>query len=315
MERRANSCGCASRKGSCEPVITHPHATYSPSMQFVSLNDLLVAPAYVDMLAAAGLDSLEALFDPTRGESLDKPGLDPWRERVRLSLDASGGRGMLYLKRYRDPPASARREVIRSETGAATVAEVEWSWLNRLRDSGFPCPEPVALGGKHENGRELRSALVTAAVPGVSLEHWVLRQRHAPGATREVLVALAELIRRFHAEGTVHRDLYLSHVLYDESASPAQSLYLIDLQRLLRPRARWRRWIVKDLAALNYSTPATAASSVDRIRWLKVYLGVSRLDADARRLVYRVVGKTQSIERHDRRRRLRLGEGVRRCEP
>jgi hypothetical protein len=66
-----------------------------------------------------------------------------------------------------------------------------------------------------------------------------------------------------------------------------------------------RRWIVKDLAALNYSTPARVASTADRVRWMKMYLGVRRLDATSRRLLYRVVGKTERIARHDAKRAVR----------
>jgi hypothetical protein len=76
-------------------------------------------------------------------------------------------------------------------------------------------------------------------------------------------------------------------------------LELIDLQRL--GRAHWfrRRWIVKDLAALNYSARDEFTTNTDRLRFLLTYLGVVRLDSWARRLLRAVMRKTDRIRRHD----------------
>jgi len=123
---------------------------------------------------------------------------------------------------------------------------------------------------------------------------------------------LADLVARFHECGYVHRDLYLSHIFYAASCeslraeSVPASLRLIDLQRLSKPTGYAKRLIVKDLAALNFSAPSKVISNQDRIRWIKRYLGIRRLDAPARRLIYWIVGKTWQIARHDARRTARL---------
>ena len=110
--------------------------------------------------------------------------------------------------------------------------------------------------------------------------------------------ALAELIRLLHGAGLVHRDLYLAHVFMDAGVDGVAELYLLDLQRVLRPRWRIRRWVVKDLAALHFSTPADAASAADRLRWLKHYRACTKLSADDRRLVRAIIAKTRRIARH-----------------
>ena len=117
---------------------------------------------------------------------------------------------------------------------------------------------------------------------------------------QRLITATAALISRLHRQGYIHRDLYLSHVFYDPSSPMERSLRLIDLQRVIRPRWRFRRWIVKDLASLNFSTPSRLVSRTDRVRWLRRYLGIEKLDASARRLVYRIVGKTQRIAERER---------------
>ena len=188
----------------------------------------------------------------------------------------------------------------RAGFGARTVAGVEWKWMHRLCEDGIPCARPVALGEELRGGQELRSVLVTEAVAGESLERWTARwnelEKHK---TREVLQGVARLVSRFHQKGYIHRDLYLSHIFYDSDAVGEESLRLIDLQRVLRPRWRKERWIVKDLASLSFSAPRHCFSRTDRLRWLRDYLGAGKLDAAGKRLAYRVIGKTMSIARRE----------------
>ena len=54
---------------------------------------------------------------------------------------------------------------------------------------------------------------------------------------------------------------------------------------------------MKDLAALDYSAGALATRT-DRVRFLRAYLGVPRLDADAKRLARAVRRKATFMSRH-----------------
>ena len=272
-------------------------------MVVVRHNDLTIVRGYENALRANGLDSLDALFAVSSGERLNKPGLSPWRERLRLTLDVDGEQRMFYLKRFRNPPRKARRELGWSGSGASSVAGMEWTWANRLAADGIACVKPVAFGEQFRGGKELRSAILTAAVPGVSLERWAGQWGEGGRSTiRSLIAPLAALVARLHERGYAHRDLYLSHVFYDPESPPERCLHLIDLQRVVRPGWRGRRWIIKDLASLNFSAPVHLISAADRLRWLTCYLGVSKLDASARRLVYRIAGKTRRIAVHERRR-------------
>ncbi len=254
------------------------------------------------LLRANHLDSMDRLFADDLGERLDKPGLAPWRQRRRVVVLSDGKTCTFFVKRFDDPPASARRQVRAARNGARTVAGVEWSWMQRLRQDGIACARPVALGEDLDSGRETRSVLVSESVPGQSLERWMAQWHELePRRVREVLLGVARLVSRLHSKGYVHRDLYLSHIFYDASSRGDEALRLIDLQRVIRPRWRQARWIVKDLASLNFSAPPQCFSLADRLRWLLVYLGTGKLDPTVRRLAYRVVGKTMRIARRERR--------------
>ncbi|UCF33080.1 MAG: hypothetical protein JSV78_12180 [Phycisphaerales bacterium] len=271
------------------------------------LGDVLVVASFKPLLLANELDSLEALFAISSGESLGKPGLESWRERIRLSLREAEGTRTVYLKRFTDPPPKVQRAVRASDTGAVSVAGLEWARMHQLARDGITTIMPIAFGEEIRSGREVRSAILAAAVPGESLErlaaNWS-RDVHLP-LIRRALIGTADLVACFHGCGYIHRDLYLSHIFFDEAAASDEALHLIDLQRVIRPRWRRARWIVKDLASLNYSTPFDLVTTVDRLRWLRRYLNVDRLDGRAKRLVRRIMAKTARIARHDRQRKAR----------
>ena len=271
---------------------------------------LHVVPHQRALLQRHGLDSLEALCDSELGEALTKPGLADWRERIRIQLGAPDGPKTLFLKRFRPPPVARRRAIRASGLNVRSMAEIEWAWMHALAADGIPAVRPVALGAALNGRRESSSLILAEAVPGRSLEQWAATWiAESARFPRSLLTTTSSLVARFHAHGYVHRDLYLSHLFFDPDAPAEDALHLIDLQRVMKPRWRRRRWIVKDVASLNHSTPRALLSQTDRMRWLKVYLGVHHLDAEAKRFVRLVVAKSRQIGRHDRRRSRRLAKG------
>ncbi len=161
------------------------------------------------------------------------------------------------------------------------------------------------------------------------------RRRQHLRAKRRLLAEIARTARKFHQAGFYHRDFYLCHFFVreivpepdvigspqgaDEKAAPDTpqrlargtlpqwNIHLIDLQRVGYPgpgRVR-RRWIIKDLAALNYSAPAGIITRTDKMRFMHIYTGRRRLDDQGRALVRDVLAKTARIARHDANMRAR----------
>jgi len=144
-------------------------------------------------------------------------------------------------------------------------------------------------------------------LPGAEDEHGHARRRGSGTASSAAVAPVRD--EHGHASVAMPPDM-------PPAAPPARLewvLHLIDLQRVRWPgpgKVR-RRWIVKDLAELNYSAPAEAISRTDKLRFLRAYLALGsarqagRLPDRARKLAGDVVAKTRRIARHDARRQSR----------
>jgi heptose I phosphotransferase len=186
-----------------------------------------------------------------------------------------------------------------------TPGELEYRIATALLQAGIPVPAPLAWGWRgHPHQRQ--SFVILQAVPGEPAEVWATRlSADGPAESwhhkRRMVMALADLARRFHALGFRHRDFYLNHVFVSGSARTME-LSLIDLQRVFRPRWRSQRWQVKDLAQLNFSATREAFSQTLRLRFFCHYLGVQSLKPEHKRLLHRILRKTRSMARRLRTR-------------
>jgi hypothetical protein len=242
-----------------------------------------IEPGYRALLAAHGLDSVEGALAWQDGQRLDKPGLEPWRQRWRIRLTGGDARAeTLYLKRFVAPPLARQWQRWREGILTHSTAHVEWRSAREMARYRIPATQVVAVGERMKACVEYASFICLKEVEGESLERIVGRSRTRPaGIGSPAIDALARFVARFHETGYVHRDLYLSHIflLHSRSGTNERDYVLIDLQRVFRPRWRHRRWIVKDLAALACSTPPEWAGPSDRARFLLRY---QRLRPDLR---------------------------------
>ncbi len=284
-----------------------PDAAPEPHLRrFVRRGHVRVNEAYEGLLEAAGLKGIDAVFAWHAGQRLDKSNIGTWRQRWRIGLSGPGG-GVhtCYLKRYdRPPPLEQLRRVVLRRAEHST-AWWEWRKIRQLAEAGIPAPTPIAHGEQMRGWLERRSFIITEGIDGDSLERWVPAHLGPSGDVdwrhrRDLVLLLARLVCRLHRHRLIHRDLYLSHVFISHNSDGEPVLWLIDLQRLFTPRLRWRRWQVKDLAALHYSTPSDCVPATERVRFLRAYLGVERLGSEGRQLVRRVLARTRRTARHNR---------------
>jgi tRNA A-37 threonylcarbamoyl transferase component Bud32 len=155
-----------------------------------------------------------------------------------------------------------------------------------LRAAGIPAARPLAAGERTEGARR-RSFVVLEALPGVPLENV-----SPPGRSRErreLVRAVARLVRDLHRAGFWHKDLYLANVIVDGA-----KLGLVDCERVKRREGGPpRRARARDLGSLDSS--AAKWSATDRVRFLKEYLGSARLGSEGKALAREARRRARAI--------------------
>jgi hypothetical protein len=186
------------------------------------------------------------------------------------------------------------------------------SWLFWLRTSkarrefenyavferlGIRCAQRIACGEERDRLGRLRHAFIlTRTVPNAVtlLDYFggpepAGARSCAPDARAAFRRQLADMTRRIHAASFYHNDLYWRNVLIEGSPGERPLLCWIDC-----PRGSFARWFlgrhrrIKDLAALDRCA-AKYCSRVERMRFIKDYLGRARLDEDGKRLIRKIL--------------------------
>lgn len=270
---------------------------------------------YMPLLQRAGLHGFKEVFDFDGGAALRKPGLQSWRDRIRFEVeDERGEKRAFYLKRYTNPPWREQLRRIRAVGPGRATAYAEVRFIKRLTMLGIPTMRSIAFGQRIKRLWEKASFAVTEEIRGESLERLAIRAASDPNAVpppadrHEIIRQLALITRLLHGSRLFHRDLYLCHVFLTRNADGGIVLRLIDLARMIQNPIMPRRWIIKDLAALEYSSPNGLVTRADRLRFLYYYLGqpTGRCRAD-RDLMRRVRARALSMARHDAHRTRRFG--------
>ncbi len=295
-----------------QPRLPDDHV--NPRQTFLTHEEGIVAAQEPrELLGAAGIHGIDDVFNFSDGKSLSKPGLAAYRDRIRLTLrGADGKERTCYLKRYRKPPLAEQLRRMREQDRRDSSAKREAHFIKRLSLLGIPTMHCLAWGQEMAGPWERRSFLITEEIRGESLEKLAARAAADPSVApsprdrHEIIRQLALIARRLHPHRLFHRDLYLSHVFLTRNADGGIVLRLIDLARMIEKPLLHDRWMVKDLAALDYSSPAPLVTRADRMRFLYHYNSgtdrrPSRFKPWLRELARRVRNRAARMARHDAR--------------
>jgi tRNA A-37 threonylcarbamoyl transferase component Bud32 len=201
--------------------------------------------------------------------------------------------------RWSEPPGEAGatwfgKRFERAPWRGRSPAFQEWVNGRALAAAGIAVPDHVAVA-RFTRGA---SILWTRGVaPGATLRELLPTLDRASPRRRALLLEAANLARRLHAAGFVHRDLYLDHFLLE--AAPRERLVVIDHSRVAWFKTLPARARTKDLAALEFSARAAGATRAERWRALLAYARGDR--RAARRLVAAALAKAARIAAHERR--------------
>ncbi len=186
-------------------------------------------------------------------------------------------------------------------------AENEYRAIRRCEELGVATMTIAGYGRRGWNPARQQSFLITdELVDVVSLED-VCRDWPAsppqPGMKRILIREVAAVARKLHENGVNHRDFYLCHFLAKRSSLYAANpeLHLIDLHRVQLRRQVPRRWLVKDLGGLLFSTFDIGLSRRDWFRFLRHYRRqpLRTILAEDRQLLEEVLARAVQIYRRD----------------
>jgi len=159
--------------------------------------------------------------------------------------------------------------------------------IDAVRAAGLDTMTVAGYGCRGHNPSRQESFLVTDELADtLSLEEvgesWLEAGEVPVGFKRELIRRVAAIARRMHDAGINHRDFYLAHFLMPASAVHARDetapLFLIDLHRSQVRRTVPRRWRVKDLGGLYFSTARYGMTRRDVLRFVREYSGQSLRD-------------------------------------
>lgn len=263
---------------------------------------LFVDINYKTTLAELGLTSIEGVFSFNAGKNLSKKNLANFRSR--LQFQTSSPPATLFLKRYDKPPVFVQLKSWLSHRSRRSLGLAEFASASRLSAAGVNTPKTVAYGEQLGVFFEKRSFIITERIPSAeSLERKLPAFFIGPATAeklklrRNFIAGLAAFIRKFHQTNYRHRDLYFSHIFYDDSGK----FYLIDLARAFKPVLLGERFRIKDIAQLYYSAPGRYFSGTDRLRFYLGYAQTDKLTGKDKSFIRKVVGKAQQMARRNAR--------------
>jgi heptose I phosphotransferase len=252
---------------------------------------LIVSRDFWPLLQHNGLDTFDKIMAAEAGAVMRSV---PGRRTVRMRLPSPAGDSVtVYLKRYHPEYLTMKRFVLRllRRPGGEDEATREWRMIHALRRHGIGTAAPVAAGRSKTWGLITRSFVMTAEIGGgVPADEHV--QALNVGDRRRFVRHLADLARKFHGQGFIHKDFYLSHIFVVNDGEPP-GLFLIDLQRVLGPARFRERWLVKDIGSLAYSAQKAGVSRTDLVRFYKRYFEKGRLDQRDRRFIRKIMRRVR----------------------
>jgi heptose I phosphotransferase len=160
-------------------------------------------------------------------------------------------------------------------------ARTEWLAIQTFEKLGVATMSIAGFGERGFNPAGKQSFLLTDELAGtISLEDYCRPWPDSPPSPRlkrAIIEQVARMTRQLHENGVNHRDLYICHFLMKEaSAKPDAApenieLFIIDLHRVQIRNRTPRRWLVKDIAGLYFSSMDIGLTRRDRLRFIRDY--------------------------------------------
>jgi heptose I phosphotransferase len=192
-------------------------------------------------------------------------------------------------------------------------AKNEWVALEHLMQGGIEVPRVMGFGERGSNPAKKQSFILMSELENKTSMHDFCEEQKVPctpDLKQAMITALAKTIRKMHALGVNHRDCYLVHVWFDNALFQQGSIQLClhDFHRAHVRKKISRRWRVKDLASLYFSSINFGLTQKDIEFFLTIYFQqdfktiakqhaalLHAIEKKAHRLYQREFGKKASL--------------------
>jgi hypothetical protein len=261
----------------------------------------IVDEDYREAFGKLGINSIDGVFSFSKGRNLAKKNLASYRSRLRFETDSP--KGILFLKRYNRPPLWLQLKNWSAQKNRKSCGRIDFENSLELSKLGINTAKVIAFGEHLGLLFEKRSFCITEQIPDAEAierklpDSFQSRNYENRLLQKEFIRKLAQFIKIFHKTGYRHRDLYFSHIFYDDK----DHFYLIDLSRVFKPLLLTEYFLIKDIAELYYSAPEKYFSNTDRLRFYFAYAGCKLLSDIDKRFIKKVIRKARRIERHDKK--------------
>lgn len=256
--------------------------------------EYIVQPAYKSILRENGLTGVEDILALNGGAVVrSMPGRIT--RRIELGLP-DGSKLAAYLKRCEYELPGFRPWASRSKQAERGMESLnEWRQILAFREAGLRTAAPIAAGWQRV-GNRIRSFVMTAEVAGAAsgYDFWAASN---DTQRRAFIRQLADLARRLHATGFIHKDFYLNHIFVTERAGELE-LTLIDLQRALGPGTFRTRWLLKDFGSMLFALQKAGVKHAGLLRFFKLYKGGIPLGAAERRFLAKALKRAARVRQH-----------------
>jgi heptose I phosphotransferase len=156
-------------------------------------------------------------------------------------------------------------------------ALTEYEAIRHCEQHGLKTMTPAAVYKQGKNPATCRSFLITDELDNmIDLEtlaaNWEL-YIDSLKTKRRLIKAVAKIAAAMFDSGMNHRDFYICHFMLKQDTlhDETPALYLIDLHRAQIRKKVPRRWLIKDLAGLYFSTMDLPLTRQDYFYFLKEF--------------------------------------------
>ena len=254
---------------------------------------LLINADFAKILEFNGINSFEDLWNIS-GESVKNVLKERGTGRVFLKSPDGSALTEAYIKRYRPEPFMSRlKNILSLRPCRFPGAMNEWEAIIEFHRRNLPTMQPLACGAGGGN-----SCILTLGITDY-VRASELFAKFAKGERtrrRKLIRRIAELAAGMHKAKMAHQDFYLVHMFVKEKED--DSVFLIDLQRVVFEASFSERWRVKDLAQLLFSADKLV-SRTDILYFWGIYTDMagSELYKDSS-LSNKIFRKAARIRRH-----------------